>query len=75
MMRKLAIGISVLVLSVYGGASASISAVSNDALDDQADGARHGTCGNVDLDKSRRHGGAGHRHSACAGGTRTRADA
>ena len=42
MMRKLVIGITVLALSVYGGVSASISAVSNDALDDQADGARTG---------------------------------
>jgi hypothetical protein len=38
MMRKLAIGITALALSVYGGALASTSAVSNDALDDQADG-------------------------------------
>jgi hypothetical protein len=38
MMRKLAIGITALALSVYGGAIASTSAVSNDALDDQADG-------------------------------------
>lgn len=42
MMRKLAIGITVLALSVYGGASASISAISSDALDDQADGTRVG---------------------------------
>jgi general secretion pathway protein N len=42
MMRKLAIGISVLALSVYGGTSASISAISKDALDDQADGAPTG---------------------------------
>jgi general secretion pathway protein N len=42
MMRKLVIGITVLALSVYGGVSASISAVSNDALDDQADGTRAG---------------------------------
>jgi general secretion pathway protein N len=42
MMRKLAIGITVLALSVYGGISASSSAVSNDALDDQAEGARMG---------------------------------
>ncbi len=42
MMRKFVIGITVLALSVYGGASASISAVSNDALDDQADGTRAG---------------------------------
>ena len=41
-MRKLAIGISVLVLSVYGGASGSISAVSTNTLDDQADGAGTG---------------------------------
>lgn len=40
MMRKLAIGITVLALSVYGGISASTSAVSNDALDDQAEGTR-----------------------------------
>ncbi|MGZ5871369.1 MAG: hypothetical protein ACXWKP_04570 [Bradyrhizobium sp.] len=39
-MRKCTIGILVLALSVYGGASASTSAVSNDALDEQADGAR-----------------------------------
>jgi len=43
MMRKLVIGITVLALSVYGGASASISAVSNDALDDEADGTRAGS--------------------------------
>ena len=42
MMRKLVIGITVLALSVYGGASASISAVSNDALDDQAEGTQTG---------------------------------
>ena len=42
MIRKLVIGITVLALSVYGGVSASISAVSNDALDDQADGTRAG---------------------------------
>jgi hypothetical protein len=38
MMRKLAIGIVAVAMSVYGGAIASTSAVSNDALDDQADG-------------------------------------
>ena len=43
MMRKLVIGIAVLALSVYGGASATTSAVSNDALDDQADGTRVGS--------------------------------
>jgi hypothetical protein len=43
MMRKLAIGIAVLALSVYGGASATTSAISNDALDDQADGTRVGS--------------------------------
>lgn len=43
MMRKLVIGITVLALSVYGGASASISAVSNDALDDEADATRAGS--------------------------------
>jgi general secretion pathway protein N len=37
MMRKCAIGITVLALSVCGGISASTSAVSNDALDDQAE--------------------------------------
>ena len=42
MMRKSAIGITVLALSVYGGALASTSAVSNDALDDQADATRAG---------------------------------
>lgn len=42
MMRKLAIAITVLALSVYGGISASTSAVSNDALDDQAEGTRMG---------------------------------
>jgi len=42
MIRKLAIGITVLALSVYGGISASTSAVSNDALDDQADGTQMG---------------------------------
>jgi general secretion pathway protein N len=42
-MRKLAIGISVLALSVYGGASASTSAVSKDALDaDWADATQAG---------------------------------
>jgi hypothetical protein len=43
MMRKFLIGITVLALSVYGGISASTSAVSNDALDDQAEGTRMGT--------------------------------
>jgi hypothetical protein len=42
MRRKLAIGITVLALSVYGGGSVSISAVSRDALDDQADATRAG---------------------------------
>ena len=42
MMRKLVIGITVLALSVYGGVSASTSAVSNDALDDQAEGTQTG---------------------------------
>ncbi len=43
MMRKLAIGITVLAISVHGGSSGSVSAVSNDALDaDQADGAQVG---------------------------------
>ena len=42
MMRKFAVGITVLALSVYGGASATTSAVSNDALDDQAEGSRVG---------------------------------
>ncbi len=42
MMRKFAVGITVLALSVYGGASATTSAVSNDALDDQAEGSRMG---------------------------------
>ena len=43
MMRKLAIGITVLAISVHGGSSGSTSAVSNDALDaDQADGTRAG---------------------------------
>ncbi len=42
MMRKLAIGVTVLTLSVVGGASATTSAVSNEALEDQADGARVG---------------------------------
>ena len=37
MMRKHAIGVTVLVLSIYGGGSASMSAISNLALDDQAD--------------------------------------
>jgi general secretion pathway protein N len=42
-MRKLAIGITALALSMYVGASASTSAVSNDALDaDWADAARAG---------------------------------
>jgi hypothetical protein len=43
MTRKLVIGITVLALSVYGGASVSTSAVSNDALDDEADGTRAGS--------------------------------
>jgi hypothetical protein len=44
MMRKLAIGITVLAISVHGGASGSISAISNDALDaDQADGTHAGS--------------------------------
>jgi hypothetical protein len=43
MMRKFAIGITVFALSVYGGASASISAVSTGALDDQADGRQAGS--------------------------------
>ena len=42
MMRKSAIGITVLALSVYGGISVSTSAVSNDALGDQAEGTRVG---------------------------------
>jgi hypothetical protein len=42
MMRKFLIAITVLALSVYGGISASTSAVSNDALDDQAEGPRMG---------------------------------
>ena len=42
MMRKCAIGIAVLALSMYGGVSASMSAITNPALDDPADGARAG---------------------------------
>jgi hypothetical protein len=42
MMRKFAIGITVMALSVYGGASSSISAISGDALDDQANGVKSG---------------------------------
>jgi hypothetical protein len=43
MMRKLAIGITVLALSVHGGASLSTSAVSTDSLDaDRADGTQAG---------------------------------
>lgn len=42
MMRKFAIGITILAMSVFGGASATTSAVSNDELDDQAEGARGG---------------------------------
>jgi len=42
MMRNCAIGIAVLALSVYGGGSASMSAISNLAPDDQADTARTG---------------------------------
>jgi hypothetical protein len=40
MKRNYAIGIMVLVLSVYGGDSSSISAISNPALDDPPDSAR-----------------------------------
>jgi hypothetical protein len=40
MMRKHAIGAAVLVLSICGGGSALMSAVSNFALDDSADGPR-----------------------------------
>ena len=40
MMRKHAIGAAVLVLSLCGGGPASMSAVSNFALDDPADGPR-----------------------------------
>ncbi len=42
MMRRWVIGILVLALSTYVGISASPAAVSNDALDDQAEGARLG---------------------------------
>ena len=38
-------------------------------------GLAHGNCGSLGLDQSRRHGGAGHRHSARAGCTGIRADA
>jgi general secretion pathway protein N len=37
MMRQFAVRIALLVLCLYGGASASTSAISNDALDDQSD--------------------------------------
>jgi general secretion pathway protein N len=43
MMRKIAIGAAVVALSVYGGASATTSAISNDALDEQAEGTRAGS--------------------------------
>jgi general secretion pathway protein N len=43
MKQKLAIGITALALSVYGGASALTSAVSNDAPDDQVNGLRAGS--------------------------------
>ncbi|HLX17691.1 MAG TPA: hypothetical protein VKS24_21080 [Bradyrhizobium sp.] len=42
MMRNCAIGLTVLALSVYGGGSASMSAISNFVPDDQADNARAG---------------------------------
>jgi hypothetical protein len=43
MMRKLAIGITAVALSLHGGTFASTSAVSNDSLDaDRADGAQAG---------------------------------
>jgi general secretion pathway protein N len=42
MRQKLAIGITILALSVCGGAFALTSAVSNNALDDQADATRAG---------------------------------
>ena len=42
MMRRLSTGIVLVALSVYGGASASTSAVSNDALDDQAGDTKSG---------------------------------
>jgi hypothetical protein len=42
MRQKLAIGIAILALSVCGGAFALTSAVSNNALDDQADATRAG---------------------------------
>jgi hypothetical protein len=42
MRQKLAIGITILALSVCGGAFALTSAVSNNALDDQADTTRAG---------------------------------
>jgi general secretion pathway protein N len=40
MIRQLAIGITVVALSVYGGASSSISATSTDTSDDQANGVK-----------------------------------
>lgn len=43
MMRKMAIGVAVVALSIYGGASATTSAVSNDALDEQDEGSRAGS--------------------------------
>jgi len=42
MMRNCAIGMAVLALSVYGGGSASMSAISSLAPDDQADNQRTG---------------------------------
>ena len=76
MMRKLAIGIAVLALSVYGGASATTSAVSNDALDDQADGTRVGSPAACQPGRIPPHGvGAGRRHSAGSGCSCTRAGA
>jgi hypothetical protein len=43
MMRKRTIGFVVLALSICGGGSVSMSAISNLALDDPADGARAGS--------------------------------
>ena len=40
MMRRLAVRVTVLLLCVYGGASASISAISADAPDDQGEGVK-----------------------------------
>jgi general secretion pathway protein N len=49
MKRRFGIAISVLMLSIYGGGSVSLSAVSNDAPDDQPDGAWTGPLASPNL--------------------------